>query len=164
MMGQTTAAGGMLQNILDAWFDAWNANDLDRVMTFFADDAVYRPGDGSEHRGKVAIRRSFEPQFRGALGTMRFDELDRLVDEVSLKVATRWICRHDASGFRSHSPSEWLKRIAIGLTVGDRFGWEGMDVLHFDQAGKVTGKFSYGSYKRHPLLLKQLGVPLVARV
>lgn len=163
MMTQTTAAAAGLQKILDAWFDAWNANDLDRVMTFFAENAVYRPGDGSEHRGKAAIRRAFEPQFRGALGTMRFDEVDRLVDEVSRKVATRWICRHDASGFRAHSTSEWVKRIAVGLTVGDRFGWEGLDVLHFDEAGKVIGKFSYGSFRHHPLLLKQLGVPLPAR-
>jgi pimeloyl-ACP methyl ester carboxylesterase len=31
-MTQTNAAGAGLQKILDAWFDAWNANDLDRVM------------------------------------------------------------------------------------------------------------------------------------
>lgn len=73
---QTTAAAAGLQKILDAWFDAWNANDLDRVMTFFAENALYRPGD---------------------------------------------------------------------------------------EAGKVIGKFSYGSFRRHPLLLKQLGVPLPAR-
>lgn len=32
--------------------DAFNANDLDRVMTFFSKDAVYEPGSGRTYRGK----------------------------------------------------------------------------------------------------------------
>jgi hypothetical protein len=32
---------------------AFNANDLDRVMTLFRDDAIYEPGDGKTHRAKA---------------------------------------------------------------------------------------------------------------
>src|SRR5512143_3887110 len=42
------------------YWDAFNANDLDRVMTFFSDDAVYQPGDGKTHKGKAAIHAAFE--------------------------------------------------------------------------------------------------------
>lgn len=75
-----------------AFVEAFNVNDLDAVMTFFSDDAVYRPGNGQEHHGKAAIRQAFLPQFSGAYGKMRFDELDRLVDEPARKATIRWIC------------------------------------------------------------------------
>jgi hypothetical protein len=29
----------------------------------------------------------------------------------------------------------------MGLVVGDRFGWQGIDVLHFDADGKIKKKF-----------------------
>jgi ketosteroid isomerase-like protein len=75
--------------------DAFNVNDLDRVMTFFSDDAVYEPGDGKIHRGKAEIRAAFEPQFNGAFGAMRFDERDMVIDVENRKAAFRWVCRHD---------------------------------------------------------------------
>ena len=31
------------------YWDAFNANDLDTVMTCFSDDAIYQPGDGKTH-------------------------------------------------------------------------------------------------------------------
>jgi ketosteroid isomerase-like protein len=74
---------------IDAFVEAFNVNDIDAVMTFFHDAAVYRPGDGKEHHGKAAIRRAFEPQFSGAYGEMRFDEIDRLLDSKSRKAAFR---------------------------------------------------------------------------
>jgi hypothetical protein len=67
-------------------------------MAAFAEDAEYRPGDGSIHRGKAAIRRAFAPQFAGAFGAMRFDPEDQLIDEGARKAALRWVCRHDLTG------------------------------------------------------------------
>jgi ketosteroid isomerase-like protein len=144
---------------IDAFVTAFNANDLDAVLAFFADDAVYRPGDGSEHRGVAAIRRAFAPQFAGAYGRMRFDELDRLVDDAHHKAAIRWVCRHDFAGAHGRTiplPMRWFYRILVGAP---RAGWHGMDVFHFDRAGGITGKFSYTSAKR-PLLERELGVAL----
>jgi hypothetical protein len=37
-----------VRDAIDAFVDAFNTNDLDRVMSFFSPEAVYRPGDGSE--------------------------------------------------------------------------------------------------------------------
>ena len=97
-MSQTPTAPAHIRQTIDRFVEAFNVNDLDQVVTFFADDAVYRPGDGSEHRGPVAIGQAFAPQFNGAFGTMRFDEHDCLIDEVSRKAAIRWTCRHDLAG------------------------------------------------------------------
>lgn len=148
-----------VRETIDRFVEAFNVNDLDQVMTFFAEDAVYRPGDGSEHRGPTAIRQAFEPQFNGAFGAMRFDEHDRLIDDVSRKAAIRWTCRHDLAGAKPYSFGLTLQRIAMGLVVGSRFGWEGLDVFHFNDAGKIVGKFTYANYTR-PQLRKELGVPL----
>jgi len=146
---------------IDGFVEAFNINDLDAAMRYFADEAVYRPGDGAEHRGLAAIRAAFEPQFSHAWGFMRFDEHDRLVDIPARKVAIRWICRHDLSGAKFSSWSNWVQRLAVSLTVGKRAGWEGLDVFHFNPQGQIVGKFTYANYNR-PQLRKDLGVSLQA--
>lgn len=158
-MDQKSTAAVNIREVIDRFVEAFNVNDLDEVMTFFADDAVYRPGDGSEHRGPGAIRRAFEPQFNAAFGTMRFDEHDRLIDDASCKAAIRWICRHDLAGAKPYSFGLTLQRIAVGLVAGSRFGWEGLDVFHFNDAGQIVGKFTYANYTR-PQLRRDLGVAL----
>ncbi len=50
-----------INETISKYMHAFNANDLDRVMTFFSDDAIYEPGDGKTHRGKAEIRAAFEP-------------------------------------------------------------------------------------------------------
>jgi ketosteroid isomerase-like protein len=152
------AVPSMLETLED-FLEAFNALDLDRVMSHFAEGAVYRPGNGVERVGRAAIREEFEPQFAFGFGVMRFDEVDRAVDEKARKVAIRWICRHDLAHAKPRTLAWKLRRIAVGALVGERFGWEGVDVFHFDEAGKITGKFSYAGY-RQPRLEKALGVPL----
>ena len=147
---------------IDAFVAAFNRNDLDAVMTFFSDDAVYLPGDGSEHRGLAAIRAAFRPQFEGAYGRMCFDEHDRLVDLEARKMAIRWVCRHEvgagASGARAPGKSRLVQGLARAV-LGKRFGWEGLDVFHFDATGRICGKYSYANYP-FPLLRRSLGRPL----
>lgn len=128
-------------------------------MVHFAADAVYRPGNGVERVGRAAIREEMEPQFDLALGAMRFDECDRVIDEKARKIVIRWVCRHDLLHMRPRSLAWRIQRIVVGALVGDRFGWEGVDVLHFDDAGKIKAKFTYAGYRR-PRLDKALGVPL----
>ncbi len=143
----------------DVYMEAFNENDLDRVMSCFAEGAVYRPGNGVERVGRAAIREELEPQFRYALGAMRFDEIDRLVDEQSRKIAIRYVCRHDLAFVRPRTLAVRARRLLMDALVGDRFGWEGADVFHFDVDGKIAGKFTYAGYTR-PRLDGSLGVPL----
>ena len=151
--GRSRSAGMRIADVLDRFVAGFNDNSLDEVMTFFAEDAVYRPGDGSEHRGKAAIRAAFLPQFSGAYGRMRFVVDDRVVDEGARKAAIRWVCRHDITQARPLA-RRWLFR----LLYGRRCGWYGTDIFHFDDAGRIIGKYTYANYNR-PQLRRDLGGP-----
>lgn len=146
-----------IDDTITKFTDAFNVNDLDRVMTFFSDDAIYEPGDGRTHGGKAQIRAAFEPQFHGAYGAMRFEERDRVIDVENRKAAFRWVCRHDISRSKPKGLVMVLQKLIIGLIVGDRFGWQGVDVFHFDANGKIKGKFTYGWFGSRPQIQRALG-------
>lgn len=150
----TVARGNTMQiaDILREFVDGFNTNSLDDVMSFFAEDAVYLPGDGSEHRGRAAIRKAFHPQFLRAYGTMRFVVDDQVVDESARKATIRWVCQHD---FATAKPL--LQRWLFTARYGRRAGWYGTDIFHFDERGKIVGKFSYANYGRLPHLRRDLG-------
>jgi len=146
-----------INDTITKFLDAFNTNDLDRVMTFFSEEAVYEPGDGKTHRGKAEIRAAFEPQFNGAFGAMRFDEHDRLIDAENRKAALRWVSRHDMSQAKSRGLVMTLMQMIARLFLGKRFGWQGVDVFHFDANGKIKGKFTYGWYGSLPHTQRELG-------
>jgi ketosteroid isomerase-like protein len=147
-----------IAELVGAFTDVFNRNDLDAVIAAFAEDAEYRPGDGTSHRGRVAIRAALTPQFSGAFGAMRFDPEDQLIDEAAGKAALRWICRHDFTGVHGRRMAPLLK-LAIRLRFGTRVGWHGIDVFHFNADGKIIGKFTYANYGR-PRLERGLGTAL----
>ncbi|MFD5826156.1 YybH family protein [Lentzea sp. NPDC060358] len=141
-------APSSLSATVDEFVEAFNVNDLDRVMAFFADDAEYQPGDGATHRGRDAIRAEFAPQFAGRYGAMRFDVHDKVVDEPGRRVAIRWACRIDVSRPRG----VFLPLRLMGLLRhGPRMVWQGMDVFHFDAGGAITGKYTYAHFKVPPM-------------
>jgi uncharacterized protein (TIGR02246 family) len=141
-----------IADTLRQFVDGFNTNSLDQVMTFFAEDAVYWPGDGREHRGRAAIREAFRPQFALEFGTMRFVVDDEVIDEAARKASIRWVCQHDFATTRSLL-QRWLFRALFGRTAG----WYGTDIFHFDESGKIIGKFSYANYGRRPHLRQDLG-------
>ena len=141
-----------IADALRAFVDCFKANDLDKVMTFFAENAVYEPGNGRTHRGQAAIREAFQPQFSNAYGTMRFTVHDQVVDERARKATIRCVCRHDFSTVRPF-PQRWLLRALYGR----RAGWCGTDTFHFDAQGKILGKFTYANYGRRPQMRRDLG-------
>ena len=141
-----------IEQILGEFVDGFNTNSLDDVMTYFADDAVYEPGDGRTHRGRAAIREVFRPQFSNAFGTMRFVVSDRVIDERARKATIRWVCQHDFTTTKSLP-----QRLLFRAIYGRRAGWYGTDIFHFDERGKIVGKFSYANYGRQPHLRRDLG-------
>jgi hypothetical protein len=40
---------------------------------------------------------------------------------------------------------------------GQRAGWLGTDIFHFNESGKIVGKFSYANYGRLPQVRRDLG-------
>src|SRR5215472_4845901 len=114
---------GQIAELLERFVEGFNVNDLDSVMTFFAENAVYLPGDGHEFRGRAAIREAFRPQFSNAYGAMQFLVDDRVVDENARKAAIRWVCKHDFDQARP-AATRWLMK----ARYGQRAGWYGTDI------------------------------------
>ena len=142
-----------IADVLRAFVDGFNTNSLDEVMAFFADDAVYEPGEGRTHRGRAAIREAFVPQFSHVFGTMRFVVNDWVVDEAARKAVIRWVCQHDLSTMK---PS--LQGFVLKALYGKHPGWYGTDIFHFDERGKIVGKFSYANYGKRPHVRRDLGL------
>jgi len=102
---------------------AFNENDLDGVMEWFAEDSVYDQFDGAQAQGQSEIRRAFEPQFAGAFGSMKFIEEDLFVDADERKVMISWACSIE--------------------TKQGTGNWRGLDLLHFDEHPRITRKATY---------------------
>jgi ketosteroid isomerase-like protein len=115
------------EDLVVRFTDAFNRDDLDRVMSFFADDAVYDEFNGKQSRGAAAIRAAFAPQFAGVFGKIRFVSEDLFVDPVSGKALIRWLCTIERDG-----------RVR---------GWRGLDILHVVD-GRITEKLTYAKAER----------------
>ena len=79
-----------LAALANEFLDAFNRNDLDAVIAFFTDDAVYEELHGRINRGKAAIREAFAPQFEGKFGKMVFIEDDTFIDADAGKIMSSW--------------------------------------------------------------------------
>jgi uncharacterized protein (TIGR02246 family) len=115
-----------LLELTTQFMDAFNRNDLDTVMSFFAENAVYDEFNGKKNEGKTAIRAAFTPQFSGAFGQMQFLDEDFFVDADTGKVMASWRYTLEVKG----KPTSW----------------RGLDLLHF-QDGKVVRKITYAKAK-----------------
>lgn len=82
-----------LTTLVEGFTARFNAVDLDGLMGFFADDAVYEEVNGPVNHGKAAIRKAFEPLFSGRFGTVQFIGRDFFVDAEAGKVMASWDCR-----------------------------------------------------------------------
>ena len=115
-----------LVEITRRFLDAFNREDLDDVMEYFADDGIYDEFNGRRNVGKAAIRAAFVPQFTGAYGVMRFLDEDLFADAATGKVMASWRCT---------------------LSVhGQPTSWRGLDLLHF-AGGKLVQKLTYAKAK-----------------
>ncbi len=126
-MQQTTMTRSELEDLVIRFTEAFNRDNLDEVMSFMADDAVYDEFNGQVNCGKAAIREAFVPQFRGDFGVIRFHTEDMFVDVESGKALIRWLCTLERGG--------------------QRRGWRGLDILHFED-GRLKEKHTYAKTER----------------
>ncbi len=115
-----------LLDLTARFVEAFNSNDLDGVMAFFADDGVYDEFNGRRNVGKAAVRAALEPQFNGAFGEMKFLDEDMFVDPDAGKVMASWRCT---------------------LSIkGEPTSWRGLDLMHFKN-DKLVQKLTYAKTK-----------------
>jgi len=115
-----------LADLTQRFMTAFNDNDLEGVMAFFADDAVYDEFNGARNHGRDAIRAAFVPQFSGRYGTMQFLDDDLFIDADTGKVMASWRCT-----------------LAV---KGQPTSWRGLDLLHF-QGDRLVRKLTYAKAK-----------------
>jgi ketosteroid isomerase-like protein len=107
--------------------DAFNRNDLDAVMSFFSEDALYDEFNGRQSRGHAEIRTALEPQFRGVFGRIRFQKEDLFVDAPASKILLRWTC--------------------VVERDGRTLCWRGLDILQL-RDGRISHKLTYAKTER----------------
>jgi ketosteroid isomerase-like protein len=115
-----------LVDVVVRFTEAFNRDDLDGVMSFMAEDAVYDEFNGTINRGAAAIRAAFVPQFRGDFGKLRFHTEDLFVDAAAGKAMIRWLCTLETK----RGPG----------------GWRGLDLIHVEN-GRITQKLTYAKAK-----------------
>ena len=115
-----------LADLTRRFMTAFNDNDLEGVMAFFADDAVYDEFNGTRNHGTDAIRTAFVPQFSGRYGAMQFLDDDLFIDADTGKVMASWRCT-----------------LAV---KGQPTSWRGLDLLHF-QGDRLVRKLTYAKAK-----------------
>jgi uncharacterized protein (TIGR02246 family) len=115
-----------LAELVMQFTEAFNREDLDGVMSFMAEDAVYDEFNGTLNRGTTAIRVAFEPQFRGDYGKLRFHTEDIFVDAPAGKALIRWLCTLETK----RGPA----------------AWRGLDILQVEN-GRITEKLTYAKAK-----------------
>ena len=74
LMAQTTTPKTATENqptiaILDGFVDAFNAHDIDRILSYMTDDCVFEASagphvDGEKFAGKQAVKKAFEDVFK----------------------------------------------------------------------------------------------------
>jgi ketosteroid isomerase-like protein len=102
--------------------EAFNRENIDEVMSYFGEDAVYDEFNGVRNVGLAAIRRAFEPQFAGKFGRMRFYTEDMVLDVAAQKALIRW---------------------TLTLEEPHRAGaYRGLDILHW-RDGRLVEKHTY---------------------
>lgn len=126
-MFMATHTREQLQRITADFLSAFNTNDLDKMMSFFAEDGVYEEFNGVMNRGVADVRAAFAPQFDGAFGEMKFLDEDLFIDSETGKVMASWRCTLSAKG--------------------EPTSWRGLDLLWFNDAGKITNKLTYAKTK-----------------
>lgn len=117
------SARARLEKLAIDFTEAFNRENIDEVMSYFAEDAVYDEFNGVRNVGADAIREAFVPQFAGAFGTMRFHTEDMFLDVPAGKVLIRWT-----------------------LTLEEEYrqgAYRGLDILHFRADGRLAEKHTY---------------------
>ncbi|MFD4421844.1 nuclear transport factor 2 family protein [Agromyces sp. NPDC058484] len=116
----------LTRDVLKGFLEAFNEHDLDAIMGYFADDCVFYMPRGAKPRGdrftgKTEVRAGLAKRFEG-------------IPDVHYGDDRHWV----GDGF---GVSEWT--LTGTSTSGQRIEVRGVDLLEFDDGGKITRKDSF---------------------
>ena len=116
----------MTSETLRAFLDAFNAHDLDRIMSFFSEDCVFespRGPDawGTRFTGPAEVRDGLRQRFTG-------------IPDVHYGEDEHWVCGDRAV-------SRWL--LTGTTTAGERISVRGCDLFDLAENGAIRRKDSY---------------------
>lgn len=115
-----------IKSLLKQWSLAWESHDLDRVMSFFHEDAFFENYTGAYVKGAKAIKKAWQNWFENHSEFRFFDE-ELFIDEKAQKVLYRWVLEWPSLESGYEGKSEIRK---------------GLDVLHLKD-GKILNKLTY---------------------
>ena len=115
------------REVLKGFLDAFNDHDLDAIMGYFADDCIFYMPRGAKPRGdqyvgKQDVRAGLAKRFEGIPDVHYWDD-------------QHWACGDDVG------VSEWT--LTGTSTTGQKIEVRGLDLLEFDQNGKISRKDSF---------------------
>ncbi|TDV98724.1 ketosteroid isomerase-like protein [Halomonas alkaliantarctica] len=111
-----------LKEATQSFVDANNRADIEEVMLFFSDDAIYEDIYDGRHVGKVAIREALMPFFDHTFGKVEYVGDDIFVDADAEKVMISWRCNVELEGKPAYL--------------------RGLDLLHF-RGNELVAKLAY---------------------
>lgn len=115
-----------IKTMMEDWNQAWEKHDLDKVMSFFHEDAFFENWTGAYVKGAKAIRKAWRNWFDNH-GNFRFLEEETFIDESLQKVTYRWVLEWPSTEPGHENKTEIRK---------------GLDVLHLKN-GKILNKLTY---------------------
>lgn len=115
-----------MKTVLKEWESAWENHDLEKVMTFFHEDAFFENWTGAYAKGAKAIKRAWKNWFDNH-GDFRFLEEETFIDETAQKALYRWVLEWPSTEPGHENKTEIRK---------------GLDILHFKD-GKIINKLTY---------------------
>lgn len=108
--------------------EAFNAHDLDRIMTFFADDCVLDMPRGPEpwgtrFEGKQAVRAGLAGRFAG-LPDVHYGDEEHFVDEAAGTGMSKWTLTGTREGQRIEVQGCDFYRFRDGLVIHKDSYWK----------------------------------------
>lgn len=96
----TDQAGGNVQKLRDMWTKAFNSRDMDRIATFYAEDAVELPLSGTPAvRGISAIKESMKLTFANGVSELKVSQMQvGYTEPLAVELATYAVSVHARKG------------------------------------------------------------------
>ena len=115
-----------IKTLWEDWNAAWDAHDLDRVMTFFHEEIYFNNWTGGYAEGKAQLKKAWQDWFSNH-GHFKFTQEDVFIDVEAQKLLFRWELSWPS--FEPGYEGQPEKR-------------RGVDVIHFKD-GKIISKLTY---------------------